>query len=168
MNLIEASKGILDQLRCVSAAIPQKHFSKPLLSLNHATIGQHIRHTLEFYMELQQGYPLGKVCYDQRKHDKAIEEDRTMVLGVIDGIERFLDTAPKDKQLVLEGSYSMGNHPEFSINTNFFRELAYNIEHAVHHMAIIKIGLAETNPGMELPASFGIAVSTMRYKQQEA
>jgi hypothetical protein len=51
------------------------------------------------------------------------------------------------------------------MDTNYFRELTYNIEHAVHHMAIIKIGIREVANYVTLPADFGIAASTIRYKE---
>ena len=61
----------------------------------------------------------------------------------------------------LEGS----NRQE--IETNIGRELAYNIEHAVHHMAILKIGLAIVAPEVKVPEGFGVAVSTLRYKREQ-
>jgi hypothetical protein len=43
--------------------------------------------------------------------------------------------------------------------------LVYNIEHAVHHMAIMKIGIREVADYINLPDNFGIAVSTLRYRE---
>jgi hypothetical protein len=48
------------------------------------------------------------------------------------------------------------------------RELVYNIEHVVHHMALVKIGLKELLPDLDLPDDFGVAVSTIRYQHSEA
>ena len=168
MNLFSASINILEQLTFVMTNISKYEFSRPLLSLNNASIGQHIRHTLEFFICLMDSYQDGKVCYDKRKHDTLIETDKMTALAVVTKIHSFLSASPENKPLLLEGSYSLNEESEFVIQSNFLRELAYNIEHAVHHMAIIKIGLAETNPAMELPPHFGVAVSTVRYKAKEA
>ncbi len=53
------------------------------------------------------------------------------------------------------------------IASNFYRELIYNIEHAVHHMAIMKIGVLEVAPYVSMPLDFGVAVSTIRHKKSE-
>ena len=41
-----------------------------------------------------------------------------------------------------------------------------NIEHAVHHMALVKIGLRDVAPRVTLPAGFGIVVSTLRHQER--
>jgi hypothetical protein len=46
----------------------------------------------------------------------------------------------------------------FSVESNFFRELAFASHHAIHHIATIKL-ICENN-GSELPADFGVAPST--------
>ena len=51
------------------------------------------------------------------------------------------------------------------VASNLERELIYNIEHTIHHLAIIKIGLHTIAPDIELPAHFGIAPSTLKYRQ---
>jgi len=53
------------------------------------------------------------------------------------------------------------------IKTNALRELAYNIEHAIHHMAIIKIGINEVSPYILLPSAFGVASSTIRHLKKQ-
>jgi hypothetical protein len=67
--------------------------------------------------------------------------------------------------LKLEAGYDLGKEVFVTIDTNATRELVYNIEHAVHHMAIIKIGVREIATYIDLPTDFGIAASTIRYKE---
>ena len=64
--------------------------------------------------------------------------------------------------------YNLNDEEAITIETNYYRELIYNIEHAVHHMAIMKIGIHEVAPYISLPADFGVAASTIRYKKEEA
>lgn len=169
MNLYKASERILEQLKFVIENIGKNNFSKPLLSLNNATIGQHIRHTLEFYICLIDGLKNNTICYDSREHDKTLESNPILALQTIDRINSTISKISNDAELILRGNYDYSDEASkyYSIPTSYLRELAYNIEHAVHHMAIIKIGLAETNPSLELPADFGAAVSTVRYKNLE-
>jgi hypothetical protein len=67
--------------------------------------------------------------------------------------------------LKLEVGYDIEREEFVTIDTTFFRELAYNIEHAVHHMAIVKIGVREVAPYITLDKDFGVAASTIRHKE---
>jgi hypothetical protein len=69
--------------------------------------------------------------------------------------------------LKLEVGYKPDSEETMVIATNYLRELTYNIEHAVHHMAIMKIGIREVAGYINLPIDFGVAVSTIRYKDSE-
>ncbi|MTI41308.1 hypothetical protein E1140_17540 [Fulvivirga lutimaris] len=108
----------------------------------------------------------GVVNYDKRDHDKLIESDRDLALTVIDDINSFLDKSEADTELILEVNYSFSDDILTKIKTSLSRELAYNIEHAIHHMAIIKIGLKEIASYISVPSHFGVAVSTIKYQQQ--
>jgi len=70
-----------------------------------------------------------------------------------------------EKPLLLEVGYDVANDNFVTVETTAMRELVYNIEHAVHHMAIIKIGVREIANYIELPLDFGIAASTIRYQE---
>lgn len=167
MNLNEACKGILMQLGAVIRELNEEDFYKPISSLNNSTIGQHIRHTLEFFTCLIENFDKGIINYDNRDHDKVIESDPTVALGVINNIINFLEIPVNNKELILEANYNLDNTIITPIKTNLSRELAYNIEHAIHHMAIIKIGIKEIAPYIELPSHFGVAVSTIKYQEQK-
>ena len=167
MELKKAATRILNQLSELIESLSDHEYIQPLEVLNNATIGQHIRHTLEFFMCLQNGYSVGVVNYDKRDHDKAIESDRMVSLFKIEEIASFFDDSQLEKKLVLQLSYSMDDDTFCEIDSNFSRELAYNIEHGVHHMAIIKIGAKALRPDIQLSPDFGVAVSTIRYQNTQ-
>ena len=164
MDLKKACINILDQLEEVVRQIEPNHFSQPSELLSRSTIGQHIRHTLEFFLCLERGADSGLVNYDKRSHDKLIETDKVLALAAIQNTRLFVNSQETNKPLRLEVGYDPEQEQFIAIHTNFARELVYNIEHAVHHMALIKIGVRETAPYVQLPADFGIAASTIRYK----
>jgi hypothetical protein len=165
MNLNKACSTILSQLSDLVSQITEQDFIKPVDSLGNSTIGQHIRHTLEFFICLEQGFEKGLVNYDKRAHDKLIESDKFIALSVLSKINEFITSQHTDKALKLEAGYDLRKEEFVTINTNFLRELVYNIEHAVHHMAIIKIGIREVAPYVNLSHDFGIAASTIRYQE---
>lgn len=168
MQLFKATLQILDQLESTVKQIRSEDFYKSSATLSGSTIGQHLRHTLEFFICLASGFEQGVINYDKRDHDKLIESDKFIALAAIGRIKEFIISNPKDKELVLEVGYERHSDECISIPTNFYRELTYNIEHAVHHMAIMKIGVRELAPYVQLNEHFGIAISTVRYKETTA
>lgn len=164
MQLSQAANTILNQLTGVIEQIQEDDFRKPCVALN-ASVGQHLRHTLEFFICLENGYAQGIVNYDKRVHDKIMENDKLIALHTIRQIKEFINQNQGDKSLKLEVGYLPDSDASETISTNYQRELVYNIEHAVHHMAIMKIGIREVADYITLPSDFGIAVSTLRYRE---
>lgn len=167
MQLKSACLIILNQLTDVVNALDEKDFCRPSETLSKSTVGQHLRHTVEFFICLQQGFEKGIVNYDKREHDKLIESDKFIALAAIERIKEFVSDQSTDQVLQLEVGYDRDSDDCVTISTNYLRELTYNIEHAVHHMAIMKIGIREVAGYVKLPADFGIAVSTLRYKESD-
>jgi hypothetical protein len=163
MQLSQACAYILDQLEGVVTQISADDFSKPSPSLSQSTVGQHLRHTIEFFVCLETGFHTGLINYDKRAHDRLIESDKFLALASIQRIRNFVASISSDQSLKLEVGYDRDTEACVIVETNYFRELTYNIEHAVHHMALIKIGVREIASYVKLPADFGIAVSTLRH-----
>jgi uncharacterized damage-inducible protein DinB len=163
-QLTRACSGILDQLSDAIGQLTEVEFTHPSETLSGSSIGQHLRHTLEFFICLEQGYDKGVINYDLRAHDKMIETDKTVALLAIDRIRQFIVRQVQDKSLLLEVGYDLSSDENVPVQTNYFRELTYNIEHAVHHMAIMKIGIREVAPRTSISADFGVAASTLRYR----
>ncbi len=165
MSLTTACTNILSQLTDLIEQLNESDFVKPCVSLGNSSIGQHIRHTLEFFICFEKGHANGVINYDKRAHDKLIESDKYIALAVIARIREFVGSLDNEMSLKLEVGYDLAEENFTSIQTNSTRELVYNIEHAVHHMAIMKIGIREIAPSISLPHDFGIAASTLRHKR---
>ena len=67
-----------------------------------------------------------------------------------------------NKDLVLEQGTTAVS---FTVKTNYFRELLYNLEHSIHHQALIKVAVLK-NKNIQLCPEFGIAKSTIEYRTQ--
>jgi uncharacterized damage-inducible protein DinB len=165
MDIAQACIYILDQLTQLVNDIDQDDYVRPSIALGNATIGQHLRHTLEFFICFEQGFDQGIINYDRRAHDKTIEVDKILAQAAIVKIKAFVCNLNSETTLQLEVGYDLTGDKFTTIETNAIRELVYNIEHAVHHMAIMKIGVREVASYVKLPFDFGIAASTIRYKE---
>jgi uncharacterized damage-inducible protein DinB len=162
MTLAPVAIKILNQLRDLVGQIHESDFTKSPASLSGSTIGQHVRHTLEFFLCLETGYTCGVVNYDKRAHDKTIETDKRLAMNTATHIVDWISLIDEHRNIRLEARYDTHSDEYISVQTNTLRELIYNIEHAVHHMAIIKIAVREISPYVSLDPAFGIAASTLR------
>lgn len=147
--------------------IDNTNYSSTLVLLSGASIGQHVRHILEFYTCLIAAKNLGVVNYDGRQRNLQLETDGKFAQSQIDEIILALPILEVGKQLFLEGNYTHDNNPNTTISTTFGRELAYCLEHSIHHQALIKIGLKELKLEAIINDNFGVAPATIRYKQEQ-
>ena len=163
MNLITACTQILQQIGQVLDQLSDRELTTPVNAFGGATIGQHYRHALEFFQCLMLGVPAGQVSYDHRSHSRDLEQSKLLLTDLIGKIGLFVDHANLNQPLTLAVSYDPQSDREITVATNLAREIVYNIEHVVHHMALVKIGIAEVCPHITIPEGFGVAVSTLKY-----
>lgn len=161
MYLKEPIVNLIAQLSELLKTLTDDQYTKQIPLMSGATIGQHMRHIIEFYLALDQGYTSGKVNYDQRKRDHAIESDRYFAITKLQQIAASI--VKPNQQLLLAANYTVANDDEFTVPSSYYRELIYNLEHTVHHMALIRIAVGEFSL-ISLPVDFGLAISTLKYR----
>lgn len=164
---MELNKAVFKLLTQITEAVKQledSQYAEPLPVLSQSSIGQHVRHVIEMYECLLDGYEAGIVNYELRKRQKSLE---TMKDAAIKRIEELVNKIGnlEDKSLELELNFDEKSTDFTRLNSNFYRELAYNIEHTIHHMALLRIGLTEIGTGSIHP-NFGIASSTVKFRTQ--
>ena len=145
----------------------EQDFSRPLTELSGSTLGQHVRHTLEFFICLFDARNEKLINYDNRKHDTLIETDKKLAQSVIQSIIVFLSNNHEDFEVVFEANYTQFDGQNQMMKSSYFRELAYNIEHAIHHMALMKIAINQSLNYIALPQHFGVASSTIRFRSEQ-
>ena len=151
------------ELKQVLGQLDDRSLSVSLDILQGATLGMHIRHILEFYQCLFESLEAGELNYDLRKRDVRIETSGSTGVGCIDVLLAYLQTYPEDIPLRLQADYSTdGKERKITQATSYFRELLYNIEHCVHHLAIIRIGMRALDARFPLDEDLGVAASTIR------
>ena len=164
MNLIKDNIQKLDEVLILLEQLSDEDYRKSIELLSNASLGQHLRHILEFYICLQNGMEIGQICYDNRDRDKRIEESKEFARIKIAEIKEFIYNVDTDLTIQLQANYSLKDIKSNVINSSLYRELAYAMDHTIHHLAIIKIGLKALN-NIQVDENFGVAPSTIRYKQ---
>ena len=165
MNLLlKTNQDILSQIDELLQVISYSAYSSPLEVLHGSTIGQHVRHTLELYQCLYEQAPLGFVDYDARSRDLRLETDLAFSSSLIQQLKNWLSESLLNTSLSMK-VFLGSEDPQHTIHTSLSRELLYMIEHAIHHLAIIKIAITGQFPEIQIPAHFGVAYSTLRYRE---
>jgi hypothetical protein len=163
MELQKTVRQVFFQLSDSLSQLAEDQYNYPCTNLSGNTVGQHVRHIIEMFQCLEMGYAEGEVDYEKRFRDKRIESDKVFASGLLlDIIEKI---SKGNKPLYLLTYYNEQEVGPEKIATNYFREIAYNLEHAIHHMALIRIGLHEIGD-IAVDDSYGVASSTIKYRQQ--
>jgi hypothetical protein len=138
-------------------------YTQPSKILFNASIGQHVRHVVELFLCLETGYTTGVVNYEKRKRDYKIESDKDFAIQLIKDIYHRLERPNID--LVMEAEDYEDVSGVVAIPSNYYREIAYNLEHTIHHMALIRVGINEVS-SLVLPDEFGVAYSTIKFRKE--
>jgi len=163
MQLQQAVNNVFVQLADTLDQLSPGEYSKPCNTLFNNTIGQHVRHIVELFQCLEKGYDTNMVNYEKRPRDIAVETDKEFATRSLQDIYKKLSRP--NKELVLEACYDEHSTEAITITTNYYREIAYNLEHTIHHMALIRVGITEVS-GIQLSDDFGVASSTVKYRKQ--
>jgi uncharacterized damage-inducible protein DinB len=167
MQLQETAQKILHQISDLTARLSDAEYTTGLGLLHGNTLGKHVRHIIEFFEILIVGSSSGVINYDKRKHASEFEISRAAALQKLQQLARDVEKIANDKEVHLEVSYVDTDASAVMIKSSVERELAYNIEHTIHHMAIIKIAIQTVYPAIEVDRNFGLAYSTVRYQKAD-
>lgn len=163
MLLKQSLQHVFVQISETLSQLSEAEYTQPSRILSAATIGQHVRHIIELFLCLENGYEEGLINYEKRKRDHRIETDKIFAADLLTTIFRQLDKP--NKELIVQAEDYCETAEIVNIPSNYYREIAYNLEHTIHHMALIRVGVNEVSQ-IELPEEFGIAYSTIKFRQQ--
>jgi len=158
--MIETSLQIIEQFKNVLSELPSHCYTRSCDSLSGATIGEHTRHIIELYKCLLDGYEFAEVSYDKRQRDQHIENEVDFANRQLELIQFALKRP--NKNLIV--SYELNGNVS-KLDSNYFREVMYNLEHTIHHLALIKVAITQFTD-LRLPCSFGVAPSTIQHRNQ--
>lgn len=163
MNITLAAENLLKHISDYLHHLSDEQYTKIDGDLN-ASVGQHTRHVIEFFQVLFAQADSGIVNYDKRMRNTLIEENTAYAANQLEEIIERLRRRPENFPIKLEVNYDLDCEECNYVDSTFEREIIYTIEHTVHHMALIRIGIKAIAPEYILAPDFGIAASTLRHK----
>jgi hypothetical protein len=147
---------LLDQL--------QPHeYRQPLAEFDGSTLGQHFRHILEFFICLQRALPAGPVDYAARERNLLFEDNPGVAAAAFGDFGEMLGAL--DTNLALDVRAEFGGDDRPCYPSTVGRELLFVYDHAIHHLAIIKIGLRCQFPHIQADRNLGVSPSTVKARQ---
>ena len=168
MNSIQGTLLITHQTSDLLQLLDRDAFTKPLNLYHGSTVGQHVRHILEFYTCLLEGTKSGMVDYSSRQRNLTLSENPSAAIATLEYIERAVQSLDERQTLEVESEFSVH---EADLDRVWFpssvgRELQYAFDHAVHHLAIIRMGIETCFPHIPVDPELGVAPSTLKYKKE--
>lgn len=151
--------GQLKSLSNLLLLLNDKQYNQKIAFLGNASIGGHTRHIIELLKCAADGYNTGTVDYLNRVRDLSIEKDKVFAMQELSLTAKQIVQADKKMNLVVECfEESTTNY----VTTTYFREILYNAEHTIHHLALIRVALREMDLDI-VGDDFGMAYSTIKY-----
>jgi hypothetical protein len=89
-----------------------------------------------------------------------LQTDTNFAITQILNIQYLLEKENKKMEL-----QQIINDKEIGIDSNYFRELLYNLDHCIHHQALIKVAVLQ-NSTLFVNDNFGVAISTIEYRNR--
>jgi len=161
MSLQKVLNNTLQNILDFLTVLPAEQFGQQI-ELLQASIGEHTRHCIEMAAELYKNYDSGCICYDNRQRDYLLQTDKNAAIAAIEQLQNHAFLA--NKALTIAQKFEQ---KEVSLNTDFERELAFHIEHCIHHQALIKVAAQLLNVEIK-DECFGISHATVAYKNAQA
>jgi hypothetical protein len=154
---------LTQQIRSLSnllSLLNDEQYNKQIKHLGKASIGGHTRHIIELLQCAIAGYNTGMIDYVNRTRNMNIQTNRFFAITNLELLEKQINLPNKQLEMKVE---DIEDAVESTVPTTYFREVVYNTEHAIHHLALIKVALIEMKVDL-VSDNFGMAYSTIKYK----
>lgn len=167
--LAEDNLAFLQQARDLVSRLSDEVYARTGHPVFGSGVGAHVRHVLDHYSKLLAGLPGGRIDYDAREREVAIETERAAALDRLDAIMAGLRELQQAPDRAIEVKMDCGDQSDVQrwwSQSTIRRELQFLISHTVHHYALIRLILKIQ--GIDAGPQFGVAPSTLRHHAQLA
>jgi uncharacterized damage-inducible protein DinB len=129
-------------------------------SRTSGSIGEHVRHCLDHAKALIAAVDDDAISYDSRLRGTAVERQPACAAAELNVVRQqlnALDDATLERPIAL---FTMTHRdaPSTAVETTIGREVAFVIQHTIHHCALVAMLLDRL--GLDAPPQFGYAPST--------
>ena len=162
--MIESQLIILQQANTYLASVSEQQYTQVISPTFMSSAGAHMRHILDHYYSVINGFPEGLIDYDKRSRGGLIESCPKAAQKSIEEISAFLaalTTEILQTKVKLSTEISVVDKQVAIVDTTLGREVIFVGSHAVHHLATIK-HIAQAQK-LDVEGSLGIAPATATF-----
>lgn len=169
--MIPVIKGNLEGLKQAREVVERltdtaySHIHSPYMQ---SSIGQHLRHIIDNYFVLVQGFETGHIDYNWRRRGAPVEQSRVTALAELEELHNWLtnlDENDIERKLTLVSEVCLAETQSDFACSNLHRELIFVASHCIHHIAIISMGMRMQE--IDVPEHFGLAPATATFLRQQ-
>ncbi|MDX1911463.1 MAG: hypothetical protein SFV22_08270 [Saprospiraceae bacterium] len=163
---MQAKEALLITVRQITDLLEQiepHEYRQPLPEFGGNTLGQHFRHILEFFICLERGIPTGTVDYASRERNLLYEDAPGVAMAALEAFSTALKNLQPAAPIHFKAEFGQNDRPDYSSTVG--RELAFVYDHAIHHLAMIKVGLRCRFPHIHTDRDLGVSPSTIKARQ---
>ncbi|CAO3616385.1 unnamed protein product [Cunninghamella blakesleeana] len=169
MHLYDVAHKNIQQAIHIVSLIPNNVYTRQSVVMPMSTIGKHVRHSYDHFIQLfkQARNDKWNIDYDARIRNTPMETDRNLAIQELKTLQKALlemRDIPLEYPVTLSASIDSNDPSHYPFVSSFGRELWYCCIHAIHHFASIKAICIESK--IQLPEDFGVAPSTLIDHQQ--
>ncbi len=159
MQVNIAIHAIVRQVNGLLAQFEPSDYQKPLPAYDGSSIGQHVRHMLEFFQCLEAGVSAGLVDYAARQRNLLYETNPQLTADAFEIFQQKVADLDLHLPIQVRAEFGQGERPAYQSTVG--RELLFAYDHAIHHLAIIKIGLRCYFSEIQFQDDLGVSPSTL-------
>jgi len=162
--MIESQFIILQQAKTYLANVSEQQYTQVLSPTFMSSAGAHMRHILDHYYSVINGFTEGLIDYDKRSRGGVLESCPKSAIQSIEEISDYLSGLTESQlqqSIKLSTEISVKDKKVAIVDTTLAREVIFVGSHAVHHLATIKL-IAQVQ-GVGVEGDLGIAPATATF-----
>lgn len=165
MNCKDGTFSMAIQIFGLLNLLDNHHYAAPLDVFNGSSLGKHFRHILDFYKSIIKGNYSGYIDYSDRERSTQVELDTACAKNAFDHILMAIKDLDEQKSISVRADFShQVKEDRPLVESSIGRELMFAYDHALHHLAMIKIGIRASMPGIQIDEALGVAPATLKYE----
>ena len=164
MKCKEGALKLIDRIVDTIELISNEEYRMPLDIYNDSTLAKHFRHIYDFFNCIIEQKDRDVVDYSLRDRDVRLEEDKEYAINHFELLKKRLKNMEESQPVSVKADFELSDGQRPIVHTTIGREIMYGYDHAVHHLAIVKIGIKSLNPDIPVHKDLGVAASTLRHQ----
>lgn len=166
MQAISAILNVTEQINHVLSQLEPHEYRKQLPEFEGNTLGMHFRHILEFFQCLEKGLAeSGTVDYASRQRNLLYEDNPKIAAAAFAAFAEALPALDAAGNIEVRAEFGGQERPSYASTVG--RELLFVYDHAIHHLAMIKIGLLCHFPHVNTDKDLGVSPSTIKARKMQ-